>query len=162
MLCHIWTKVEGVHDTTNIAIAGITPDGKDATNELSYLALEATGLVKSPSTNISARFHDNTPDDFYKACAKLISTGIGFPAVFNDEVTIPMLEQVGVKTEHARDYCMVGCVETLVAGRQQAWSDGRFDTQICFETVLKRLDTYETYEALYNDLLVEKSRLLFA
>lgn len=155
MLCHIWTKVEGVHDTTNIAIAGITPDGKDATNELSYLALEATGLVKSPSTNISARFHDNTPDDFYKACAKLISTGIGFPAVFNDEVTIPMLEQVGVKTEHARDYCMVGCVETLVAGRQQAWSDGRFDTQICFETVLKRLDTYETYEALYNDLLVE-------
>jgi formate C-acetyltransferase len=113
---HFWRKLEepGIpNPVQNICIGGVTAEGRDATNELSYICLEATESVRTPRGNLSARFHDKTGDKFYKACAKVITTGIGFPAVFNDEVLIPSLVKKGVKLKHARDYCMVGCIETF-------------------------------------------------
>ena len=155
LICHVWTKVEGMHETTNICIGGLTPDGKCAENELSYLMLKATELVKSPSTNLSARLSDKSSDKFISACADVISTGIGFPAVFNDEVTVRMLEKRRVPPEIARDYCMVGCVETLLAGRQQAWSDSRFDTPLSASKVFDRLETFSSYDELYDAMMAQ-------
>jgi len=139
LFCHWWSKIEGMHEVTNICIGGLTPDGRDATNELSYIVLEATALVMSPSTNISARLHDGTPEEFHRACARTIFTGIGFPAIFNDHVTIPALEKIGIPSEVARDHCMVGCIETMFPGRQQAWSDSRFNLPLYFSRALDQL-----------------------
>ncbi len=153
LMCHVWAKVESMHETTNICIGGLTPDGKCAENELSYIVLKATELVKSPSTNLSARLSDQSSDKFILACADVISTGIGFPAIFNDEVTVKMLTKRRVPPEIARDYCMVGCVETLLAGRQQAWSDSRFDTPLSASKVFDRLETFKSYEELYDAMM---------
>ena len=150
LLCHIWVKIEGFHEVTNICIGGMTPDGKDAANELSYLALEATELVHSASTNLSARLHRGTSDCFLRACVELIRTGIGFPAVFNDEVIIPMLTNLGIPVEAARDYALVGCVETFLPGRQPAWSDGRFNMPEIFTDTIARLPEFDSYEALFQ------------
>jgi len=155
LLCHLFAKVEGMHEVTNICIGGMTPGGRDATNDLSFLILEATGLVKSPSTNISARLHDQSSDAFHLACIDLIRTGIGFPALFNDEVTVPMLTKLGIPLRHARDYCMVGCVETLIPGRQQAWSDSRFNTQMVADRIFDRLDSFETFDQLMTAFYAE-------
>ncbi len=149
-LCHIWAKIEGFHEVTNICIGGLTPEGGDAVNELSYLALEATRLVRSPSTNLSARFHAGSSDEFQLACIDVIRTGIGFPAIFNDDVTIPMLRKLHVPAEVARDYCMVGCVETLLSGRQQAWSDGRFDLHLTADKIFDRLAEFKNFDALWR------------
>ena len=127
LICHLWVKLAENRGVQNICIGGQTPEGADATNELSYLCLEATKLVQSPYTNLSARFHDGTPEAFYRACSDVIRTGIGFPAIFNDHVLIPGLVEIGIPVEVARDHCMVGCIETMLAGRQQAWSDGRYN-----------------------------------
>ncbi|MBO4344351.1 MAG: hypothetical protein J5833_01265 [Victivallales bacterium] len=155
LICHVWTKVEGMHETTNICIGGLTPDGKCAENELSFIMLKATELVKSPSTNLSARLSDKSTDAFILACAQVISTGIGFPAIFNDEVTVKMLERRRVPSEIARDYCMVGCVETLLAGRQQAWSDSRFDTPLSASKVFDRLETFSSYDEMYDAMMAQ-------
>ena len=148
LLCHLWTKVEGMHETTNICIGGVTPDGEDGSNELSLLCLEATKLVHSASTNLSARLHRGTPDRFLYGCIDLITTGIGFPAVFNDENNIPMLEACGISTRDARDYALFGCVEPLIPGRQVAWSDGRFNLPECFLRAVSDLAEYRTPEEL--------------
>ncbi len=153
LLCQVWAKVEGFHEVTNICIGGVTPEGEDAVNELSYLVLEATGLVHSASTNLSARLGEKTPDDFFLACIDLIRTGIGFPAVFNDGVNIPMLTHLGIPEEAARDYALVGCVETQVPGRQIAWSDGRFNMPRIFTDVVMRLAEFDSYEALWSALV---------
>lgn len=153
LLCHLWTKIEGFHYTTNICIGGLTPDGKDATNELSYIALEATGMVKSPSTNISARLHDKSTDQFHLACIDLIKTGVGFPAIFNDEVTVPMLVKAGIPVSHARNYCMVGCVETTIPGKQQPWGDSRFDTQLSADKIFDRIEEFNTFHQLMDAFL---------
>lgn len=148
LLCHIWVKVEGFHEVTNLCIGGVTPEGEDAVNELSFLALEATALVHSASTNLSARLHRKSPDRFLLACIDLIRTGIGFPAVFNDEVNIPMLTRLGIPLEAARDYALVGCVETFLPGRQPAWSDGRFNMPEIFSDTILHLCEFDSYEAL--------------
>jgi formate C-acetyltransferase len=154
-LCRLWIKLAENQGVQNICIGGLTPEGGDGTNELSYLCLEATGLVQSPHTNLSARFHDGTPERFYEACFDLIRTGIGFPAVFNDHVLIPGLVEIGIPEPVARDYCMVGCIETMLAGRQQAWSDGRFNMPLYLEQAIRALrgQSHPTYDGLIEDFL---------
>ena len=60
------------------------------------------------------------------ACLRVIGTGIGYPALMNDEVNIPALARYGYTLEDCRDYCMVGCIENFIQGKQPPWSDGRF------------------------------------
>ena len=152
-LCHLMAVVGRYGEITNIAIGGVKPDGSNAENELSFLLLKAVELVRSPSTNLSARLHNASSEAFIRACVALISTGIGFPAVFNDHVNIPMLVSFGIPLEAARDYALVGCVETVIPGRQVPWSDGRFNMPEIFCTVIKRLDTFNTYEKLWEELV---------
>jgi len=151
LLLHLWAHIEELGEVTNICIGGLTPQGADATNELSYLCLEATRLVQSPHTNLSARFHDGTPAEFHHACYACIRTGVGFPAIFNDHVLLPGLAEIGIPDEVARDYCMVGCIETMLAGRQPAWSDSRFNTPLCLLRALRsRPDSYEQLIARFT------------
>lgn len=154
-LCHLFAKIEGMHEVTNICIGGLTPEGRDATNELSFLILQATEKVRSPSTNISARLHDQSSEEFHLACIDVIRTGVGFPALFNDEVTVPMLVKLGIPKRHARDYCMVGCVETLIPGKQQAWSDSRFNTQMVADRIFDRLDQFANFEEMLEEFFRE-------
>ena len=122
----LWAKLEepGIpNPVQNIAIGGTTPDGNDATNELTYLVLEVTGRMRTPASNLSARFHAGSPEEFYRACAQLVKSGIGFPAMFNEEVLIQGLIRTGVPLEDARDLCFVGCIETFIQGRMPPWSD---------------------------------------
>lgn len=65
---------------------------------------------------------------------------MGFPAIFNDHVLIPGLVGIGIPEDVARDHCMVGCIETMLAGRQQAWSDNRFNTPLSMLSALRRLN----------------------
>ena len=139
LFCHLWAHIEEQGTVTNICIGGLTPEGDDATNDLSYICLEATRLVQSPHTNLSARFHDATPEAFYTACVNCIRTGVGFPAIFNDHVLLAGLEELGIPPEVARNYCMVGCIETMFPGQQQAWSDCYFNTPLVLVQALQQL-----------------------
>jgi pyruvate-formate lyase len=151
-LCHLWARLDEVGEVQNICIGGLTPAGEDGTNALSYLCLEATRCVGSPHTNLSARFHDNTPDSFHRACFDVIRTGIGFPAIFNDHVLIQGLVEIGIPLEVARDTCMVGCIETMLAGKQPPWSDSRFNTPLCLTRAMQKLrdDANLTYANLVS------------
>ncbi|MGI6705620.1 MAG: pyruvate formate lyase family protein [Clostridia bacterium] len=123
-------------DVVNICIGGVKADGSEGVNRLSYLILEAVKNVHIPGPNLSARIHRGTDDEFYMKCLELLKTGIGYPALFNDEVNIPALLKKGYPIELARDYCMVGCIETYLPGKQPPWSDGRFNTPKYIELAL--------------------------
>lgn len=138
LLCHLWSLVEGLHSITNICIGGQKADGSDGVNEVTYLCLEATGLVASPSTNLSARFHDGAPERYHRACAEVIISGIGFPAIFNDHpYTSFLVNKIGISPADARTFVPVGCIEPTIPGRQQPWGDSRFNTPLC---LLQALD----------------------
>lgn len=125
-------------DIVNIAIGGVKPDGSDALNRLSYAVLHAVGACNIPGPNLSARIHSGTAEAFLDECLQVIGTGLGYPALMNDEVNIPALCRYGYAIEDVRDYCMVGCIENFLQGRQPPWTDGRFNTPKYIELALNR------------------------
>ncbi|MCS6132764.1 glycyl radical protein [Clostridium botulinum] len=110
----------------NLIVGGQTPDGKDATNELSYMCLEATGSLKLPQPSLCVRIWSKTPDEFLIRTCELTRLGTGLPAFYNDEVVIPTLINQGLTIEDARDYAIVGCVEPQKPGKTDGWYDAAF------------------------------------
>ena len=102
---------------SNLMIGGYRPDGKDGSNELSALCIEAMNLTAMPEPNFSMRYNADTPPDLLRLAAKLIRTGCGMPSMFNDDIVVKGLEDLGIKHEDALDYCAIGCVETGVPGK---------------------------------------------
>ena len=126
----------GGDDVVNIAIGGVKPDGTGGVNELSYLILKAVEKCNIPGPNLSARIYSGIPDEFLDECLKVIGTGLGYPALMNDDVNIPALLRHGYTLEDARNYCMVGCIENFIQGKQPPWSDGRFNSPKYIELAL--------------------------
>lgn len=123
-------------DVVNIAIGGVGRDGAGAVNDLSYDILEAVRRCNIPGPNLSARLYNGVPDEFIDACLQVIGTGLGYPALMNDEVNIPALHRQGYTLEDCRDYSMVGCIENFITGRQPPWSDGRYNSPKFLELAL--------------------------
>lgn len=120
----------------NLILGGQTKDGKDATNELSYICLEATKKLRVTQPSLSARFHPGSPEKFILKCCELIRTGIGFPAVFGDDANIMAMLNRGIKLEDARNYGIIGCVELGVPGKEYPWITTNFNLPKCLELTL--------------------------
>lgn len=101
-----------------ITLGGITPDGEDAVNDLTYVMLKATELIKVRDPNVNARVHieKNPPEYLHRLCEVNLNTG-ATPSMHNDLAAIPALENQEIELEHARDYSSVGCVEPSSGGR---------------------------------------------
>ncbi|MEE8397676.1 MAG: pyruvate formate lyase family protein, partial [Desulfobacterales bacterium] len=99
-------------------LSGLTPEGVDGTNPLTYLCLNATRRLKLPQPSIYVRLHKQSPPELYERAVDCIQHSVG-PCIFNDDVIIPALEKQGFPTEHARDYTTDGCWETFIQGRSQ-------------------------------------------
>jgi len=102
-------------NTQTITIGGMDSNGKDATNELSYLFLEAYKNVKVFTTDLSVRIHKKTPREFFENAIKVFkhTSGIAF---YNDEVIVPALQNTDYSPEDARNYVIIGCVEPTGQG----------------------------------------------
>ncbi|MBE6548908.1 MAG: glycyl radical protein [Ruminococcaceae bacterium] len=110
----------------NLIVGGQTKYGKDATNDLSFMAITATEHVFLPQPSFSVRVWNGSPHEFLIRAGELTRTGIGFPAYYNDEVIIPSLQSRGLTLEDARDYNIIGCVEPQKAAKTDGWHDAAF------------------------------------
>ncbi|HEY8805086.1 MAG TPA: glycyl radical protein, partial [Clostridium sp.] len=110
----------------NLIVGGQNIDGKDDTNELSFMCLTATEHTKLPQPSISIRVWNKTPDALLLKAAEVTRLGLGMPAYYNDEVIIPSLTSHGVTLEDARDYGIIGCVEPQKGGKTEGWHDAAF------------------------------------
>ena len=110
----------------NLIAGGQDKDGKDATNDLSFMCIEATMHVLLPQPSFSVRVWNGTPHEFLVKAAKLTRTGVGLPAYYNDEVIVPALQSRGLTVEDARDYNIIGCVEPQKSGKTDGWHDAAF------------------------------------
>lgn len=110
----------------NLCAGGQTEDGLDATNDLSYMCIQASMHTQLPAPSFSVRIWNGTPEKFLLRCAELTRTGVGLPAYYNDEVIIPALMSRGATLEEARGYNIIGCVEPQVPGKTDGWHDAAF------------------------------------
>ena len=111
----------------NLIVGGQNSEGKDATNELSYMALEATAHVRLSQPSLSVRIWNKSPEEFLLRSCELTRLGLGIPAYYNDEVIIPALVDRGLTLADARDYGIIGCVvEPQKPGKTEGWHDSAF------------------------------------
>ena len=110
----------------NLIVGGQNIDGKDDTNDLSFMCLTATEHTRLPQPSISIRVWNKTPDELLLRAAEVTRLGLGMPAYYNDEVIIPSLISHGVTLEDARDYGIIGCVEPQKGGKTEGWHDAAF------------------------------------
>lgn len=101
----------------NLTIGGVKTDGTDATNDVSYLVLEA--LLRCPTTHhtISIRVADSTPEDLVLKGLECQRRGLSMPAFFGDDSYIEYFLHRGATIEDARDFCLCGCVDAVIQGR---------------------------------------------
>ncbi len=93
-----------------MTIGGRTREGRDATNDLSFMALKATENIKTHQPGLSVRIHQDCPREFLDAVTNLVSKGTGFPAIHSDQAGYQMLINAGYEPEDARDWNNCGCV----------------------------------------------------
>jgi len=106
-------------------LGGLTREGRDATNDLSYLCLVATGNMKLTQPTVIVRVHDGSPEEFLGEAARcVVRHGGGMPGFFSDEVAVPLLMRVGLTLADARDWCVMGCCEPQVAGKFNTGTGG--------------------------------------
>ena len=110
----------------NLIAGGQTADGQDATNDLSFMCIQAAMHVHLPQPSFSVRVWNGTPHEFMIRAAELTRTGLGQPAYYNDEVIIPSLVSRGLTLQEARSYNIIGCVEPQMPGRTEGWHDAAF------------------------------------
>jgi pyruvate formate-lyase/glycerol dehydratase family glycyl radical enzyme len=101
----------------NMTIGGVAADGKDASNELTYLVLEAANRLRTAHHTISLRIHEDTPEDLLIKALEVVRTGIGMPAIALDESFIQYLTSGGIPIEEARNYHLAGCIDPAIPGK---------------------------------------------
>lgn len=94
-----------------LVIGGQTKDGEDATNDLTYLALEAADELQTKQPVMALRVHENTPEKLFSFGCKMIQEGQANPGFFSDEQGIKIAMAKGGTLEEARDWTIVGCTQ---------------------------------------------------
>lgn len=166
----------GYQPFVNMCVGGLTRSGRDATNDLTYLLMDAVKHVKIYQPSLACRIHKSSPQKYLKKIVEVIKAGMGFPACHFDDVHIKMMLAKGVSIEDARDYCLMGCVEPQKSGRLYQWTSTAY-TQwpICIELVLNKgvplwygkqvcpdlgdIDSFKTYEA-FEDAVKEQIKYI--
>jgi len=127
----------GLPTNPSITLGGLKPSGEDATNELTYLFLEAAKNVAMRDPNIHVRLHRNSPEKLVKRLAEVMLSGTNNVAIFNDEVIIKAWLRKGLQVEEARNYSTIGCVELAPFGNSFTSSDAAlFNLAKCLELAL--------------------------
>ena len=106
------------NDFTNINIGGLTRDGADGVNDVSYIILEVIDEIHLLQPQANVQISHKTPDRFLKAACRVIRKGYGYPSVFNtDEIIMEQL-RTGKTLEDARQGGCSGCIETGCFGKE--------------------------------------------
>lgn len=157
----------------NAVICGVKPDGTDATNELSYLLLEALERCPTPHHTLTMRVADSTPDSIILKGLRCQQKGLSMPAFVGDRSYISFFTNGGLPVEDARNYCMAGCIDAEIPGKTISTSCPMFVVPMVLDVFLnggvdpkngnvlrkvqRDLDAYQTYEDFYQDFLQEFS-----
>lgn len=122
----------GYYRYPHLDLGGLDENGKDATNELSYLFLRAMRYARTTAPTVSLMLHQKTPDSLLREGCELAAEGMGHPSFFNVDTLYTMLEHRAAGPDGYSNYTRkeimkygspIGCVEPGVEGRQYGHTD---------------------------------------
>jgi formate C-acetyltransferase len=129
-------KNAGLAKWHNWTIGGVTSDGRDATNELTYLLLEAARETRLPHHTLTLRVHQDTPEKLMVKALEVVKTGIGMPAFVGDRSYTAFFTRYGIPLEGAREYVLTGCLDANLPGKSRTVAIGMFIVPLVFDIFL--------------------------
>jgi formate C-acetyltransferase len=152
---------EGYAHWEAVTIGGQTPQGLDATNDLTYLFLKSKREFPLHYPDLAARIHSRSPERYLHDVAETIKFGSGFPKLINDEEIVPLYVSKGATFEEALDYAVSGCTEARMPNRDTYTSGGAY---INFAAALETGDPtrFETWEEFWNAYVLQHEHFLRA
>jgi len=111
----------GASSTQALTLGGVTPEGKDAVNDMTYIFLKVTEMLSIRDVNVNARFKKGINSDAYldRLCEVNFITA-GTPSMHNDDAVFASLEPHGYPKNLIRDWSATGCVEPTLSGKHMA------------------------------------------
>lgn len=107
----------GVQVLQSLVIGGVDSEGRDVSNEMSYLILDSVLDMQTLQPSIALRVNDGTPKDLLMKAIDVIRTGVGYPSLQNDKALIPLMMKWDCPLEDARNYTISGCVYLDIQGK---------------------------------------------
>jgi formate C-acetyltransferase len=123
-------------DFAQINLGGLTPDGTDGVNEVTYLLLDVIEDMRLLQPSSSIQVSKKNPDHFIQRSARIIRTGFGQPSVFNADLIVQELLRQGKSLVDARCGGSSGCVEVGAFGKENYNLTGYFNLPKVFEITL--------------------------
>lgn len=162
-------KWAGMARWHNFVIGGCDEEGNDATNELSYLLLEAAKETLTPHNTLTVRVSRNTPDAFMLKAMEVVRTGIGMPAFISEDSYINFVVNEGIDIREARKFAIAGCMDLMLPGASRNQAFGMLLTPLILELALNNgvnrrlgfqigpktgnMEDFATYEDFYAAFL---------
>ena len=121
----------------DVTIGGVTKEGKDATNDLTFLILEVTRQMKINQPPVYLRCHQGTPEELLlKAIETNRDHGAGMPSFLNDAPALLKLTDRGVPLTDARNWIAGGCIAIIVPNGSNGDNGFMFNKPKIFELTL--------------------------
>lgn len=128
---------KGGHPTMqSLCVGGITPGGRDAVNELSYLFLSAEGDVGLGAEDMMVRINRLNPNAYVKHALSTAKKLGGKLKFVSDDTSIPSMLCLGVPLEKARDYISTGCHNPTVPHYSRNTGGGAMNAGLALELAL--------------------------
>jgi formate C-acetyltransferase len=101
-----------------ITLGGVTPDGNDAVNDMTYIILKVTEMLGIRDPNVNARIHiQKNSDTYIKRLCEVNLTTCATPSIHNDTAVFKALQSHHYPQHHINDWSATGCVEPTLSGR---------------------------------------------
>ena len=126
-------KNAGMAKWHNFTIGGVDKDGNDASNNITYLLLEAAKETKIPHHTLTLRVHDKTPEKLMVKALEVVKLGLGMPAFVGDKSYINFFQYHDMPIEDARNYIMCGCLDGAIPGKSRTATFGFIVVALAFD-----------------------------
>ena len=119
-----------------INMGGLTEEGKDAVNEVTYLMLDVIEEMRLLQPSSMVQVSKKNPDRFIERAVKITRTGFGQPSIFNTDAIVQELLRQGKDIADARNGGASGCVESGAFGTEAYILTGYFNLVKILEIAL--------------------------
>ena len=119
-------RVTGAYSTfQHLTLGGVDKNGVDATNPVTFMALEAPARLQLHEPPVSLRVSKKTPEKLFECAFESSKRAGGIPCFQNESLIIDALvEGKHYSLEDARDFCIIGCQEIGGSGNDYCATGG--------------------------------------
>ena len=124
LICCLYIQMNRIlwpGSAVSVIVGGRDEAGCDVTNDLTYLCLAARQATQLVYPTVGLAWHKGTPSELSDFSVRMLATGVGDPAFFNDELIAEGLREHGVSREDSTQYMNSTCVEIKVVGASNMW-----------------------------------------